>query len=261
MSQPERDDLQAALHDAADAAPPHAIDLDAVLRASRARRRARRTAIAGGAGAIAALLAIGGLVIGLQPGSHTATGGAPAAVESTESADAPPAGEASGPDAESATGSWLPAAADLHRCGEPPAAADAPTPALVVAVTPPAAVVRPGGTAVVSVTVTNAGDVRVEGELWDEPAVAVAKDGVVVSRSLPTGAPASEAIALDPGESATLTGTLAAMRCGPPDAAGSNPSQGPLAPGAYELGVIVGFLPAGGEAVHLVSPFLPLTVG
>jgi hypothetical protein len=259
MSDAERDELHEALRGAADAATPRAIDVDAVLHASRARRRARRSAVVGGAGAVAAVLAVGGLVFGLQQGVGPTSGGAPAAVESAESGEAP-AGQDSAGTPESATG-FLTHPADVIRCGAPAAAtSDAATSALVVAVTPPRAV-APGRAASATVTIANPGGTRIEGELWTMPVIAVVDHGTTVSRSLPADA-AAVPISLEPGESTTVTGAIETTRCSTADAATPGPatSPEPLPAGAYELVAVVGFAPAGGEPMHLVSPLVPLTI-
>ena len=67
MSAPDPNALGDTLKQAADAATPHPVDVDEVLRASRARRRSRRNAVVGGIGAAAVVLVIGGGVMaGLQ---------------------------------------------------------------------------------------------------------------------------------------------------------------------------------------------------
>src|SRR5215207_351514 len=58
--------LRERLHQAADAAAPRPIDVDAVLAASRARRRARRTAALGVTATAAVLLAAGGIAIAVN---------------------------------------------------------------------------------------------------------------------------------------------------------------------------------------------------
>lgn len=257
MSHAEHDELHEALREAADATTPHPIDVDAVLRASRARRRARRTAAAGGVGAAVALLAVGGLVFGMQQGTGPVSGQAPIAVQPTEGEDAAaPDGAAGTP--ESATG-FLTTPADALPCGEPATRADAATSPLVVAVTPPGSV-PPGGSAAVAVTVTNDGAAPVEGELWSTPVVAIFDDGAAVSRSIPAG-DAVLAISLEPGESITVTGSFETVGCiadaATPDSAAA---AVPLPAGAYELGVVVGFLPDRGEPVLLDSPLVPLTI-
>ena len=84
---------------------------------------------------------------------------------------------------------------------------------------------------------------------------------MTVSQS-PAADAASVPISLDPGESTRLPGSFVGTRCTQPDAVtpGPNETPAPLTPGAYELGAVVGFTPAGGEPVHLVSPLVPLTL-
>ncbi len=85
MSAPDPTGLGEDLKRAADAATPRPVDVDAVLAASRSRRRARRTAVVTGAGAVAAVLVVGGLVFGLQrPGGDATTADAPIASESAD---------------------------------------------------------------------------------------------------------------------------------------------------------------------------------
>lgn len=260
MSAPERGHLHQALRSTADAATPRGIDLDVVLRESRARRRARRTAVAGGAGALAAVLAVGGLVVGMRQGFGPASGGGPAAVESAESGDAPSAAERP----EAATGFRLMAPDDVNRCGETVAApTDASTARLALSVTTPAGPVAPGASLSITVTLTNAGDTHLEGEVLGMPSLTIADDGVVVWRPDAVAAePAPVAISLAPGASTTLVGALEAETCGLEDAAApSAPPASPLPAGAYELGAIVAFTPTAGEPALLISPSVPLAVG
>ena len=148
--------LREGLRQAADAAAPRPIDVDAVLAASRGRRRARRTAALGVTATAAVLLAAGGIAIAVNGlGPHAASD---SALTSESAADtAPEAGpEGAGDDA---AGIRLAAPEKVNLCGAPVAAAtDASASGLVVAVEPPAAV-APGATVDVRVSVTNAGAV------------------------------------------------------------------------------------------------------
>ena len=166
--------LRERLHQAADAAAPRSIDVDAVLAASRARRRARRTAALGVTATAAVLLAVGGIAIavnGLGPNAASNS-----ALTSESAGTAPEAGpEGAGDDA---AGTRLAAPEQVNLCGAPVAGAtDASASGLVVAVEPPAAIAR-GATVDVRVTVTNAGPSPVTGELRAAPALAVADDGI-----------------------------------------------------------------------------------
>ena len=263
MSAPDPTGLGDDLKRAADAATPRPVDVDAVLAASRSRRRARRTAVVTGAGAVAAVLVVGGLVFGLQrPGGGATTADAPIASESGESAEiAPEAGQ--GDD----TTSGLPLAApeSVDRCGAavvPHAeAADSP---LAVSVAPPVAPVPPGATASVAVTVTNMGSEVVTGDLSSLPTVTLADADVVVWHSSGTSEAAAMHVTLRPGEAVTLSGVLSALHCtaADDDGTGLPPDLPPLEPGPYAVSATVAFsTPAEGMVLLLPSPMMPVLVG
>ena len=113
MSAPDPTGLGEDLKRAADAASPRPVDVDAVLAASRSRRRAYRTAVVTGAGAVAAVLVVGGLVFGLQrPGGDATTADAPVVSESGSAETAPEI--ASGESADDAAGLRLAAPEALN---------------------------------------------------------------------------------------------------------------------------------------------------
>jgi hypothetical protein len=265
MSAPDPTGLGEDLKRAADAASPRPVDVDAVLAASRSRRRARRTAVVTGAGAVAAVLAVGGLVFGLQrTGGGATTADAPIASESAGSAETAPE-IASGESADDTAGLRLAAPETVNRCGAavvPLAdAADAP---LAVSVVPPIGQVPPGGTAAVTVTVTNTGSEVVTGVLSRVPAITVAEADVVAWHSSGTSEAGATDVSLQPGEAVTLTGMLSAMRCTAADDGGTGlpPDLPPLAPGPYVLSATVAFsTPAEGMVLLLSSPFVPLSIG
>lgn len=247
---------------AADAATPRAVDVDAVLAASRSRRRTRRTAIMSGAGAVAGVLVVGGLVFGLRGGGGSTTADVPIASESDGSAEVSP--EAAQDD-DAASGLRLAAPESVYRCGAAvvPAAETASAP-LVVSVVPPVAPVAPGSAESVAVTVTNAGTEVVTGDLSRVPSVTVADDGVVAWHSSRTSEAGAMHVSLEPGESVTLTGTVSALRCtaADDDGTGLRADLPPLAPGAYTMAAIVAFsTPAEGMVLLLPSPFVPFSVG
>lgn len=261
MSAPDPAGLGEDLKRAADATTPRPIDVDAVLAASRSRRRARRTAIVSGAGAVAAVLAVGGLVFGLRGGVVT-TADAPVTAESPESADVAP--EASRGDG-AASGLMLADPETMNRCGAPvmppPDAAAAP---LTVSIVPPAAPVAPGAAASVEVSVTNTSSEVVTGDLSVAPAVTVAEAGITVWHSSGTSDLGASAVSLAPGESTTLVGELRASRCTADDDAGTGlPGDlPPLAPGGYAMGAVIAYSsPADGSAMLLASQYVPFTVG
>ena len=253
MSGPERNEAMLAreLKAAADASTPRAIDVDQVLGASRAKRRARRTALLGGAGATAAVLAVGALVFGLQGGplDQASTDASPESGAVAESAPevAHDRDASGGPDAG--------AALDMpYRCGAPVASpADAATAPLSVRLVLPANV-EPGTSVAVDVIVTNDGDATVSGTLSGVPGIAVDDDRAVVWHTSAPGGPAT-ALDLAPGESITLPGSFETRRCD----AGDEPLDTaatelpPLSPGSYGVRAVVGFVFASGSPDALVS--------
>lgn len=263
MSAPDPDALGDTLKQAADAATPRPIDVDAVLRASRARRRSRRNAIAGGVGAAAAVLLIGGGVMtGLQ--GFQGLGGpdsaeAPVTLESAESGVSPDDGAA-----EDATGQRLVAPEEVNRCGAPVAVpTDAATSPLAVAVEPPTTLVAPGTTGLALVTVTNTGTDIVDGSIGAVVPLTVADAGITVWHSGPGEDLPPQPISLAPGESTSLDGTFETRSCDESDeVGGSLPTDlPPLAPGGYGLGAVVSFTAPDGAIAYLVSPLAPVEVG
>lgn len=253
MSVPDPNDhgLSGRLKRAADAAAPRPVDVDDVLRRSRAARRTRRTAVVGGVGAVAGVLAVTGLVLGL-PGLRgpTATDGQ-VALESSES---------SGGAAEDAEDPRLLAPHEVNRCGAPVApATDAATSPLVVTVEAPAAPVPPGSSNPVTVTVTNVGAGAVTGGIDLDAPLTVADSGITVSLPGPVPDLPPLAIALAPGESAELQGSFETRSC---DAAADGSTLAPvLGPGDYALSAVVSYTAPDGEISYLVSPLAPFTVG
>lgn len=260
MSADDPNGIRGGLKRAADGAAPRAIDLDAVLTASRARRRARRTAVVGAGSAAAALLAMGGLVMGLQGTGLLGTTGSSS--DSASIAESPMEAREDSADGFAAE-SMLAPAEKVNPCGAPIAeATDAAGGSLSVAVEPVAAV-APGGVGSALVTVTNPGPATVEGEVRVAPALTIADDGVTVWHSNGAVPPETTAVTLAPGESIQLEGLIEAVACTAADeAAGAfPPGLPPLAPGAYGVTAVVVFLAEGTGAVeYLVAPLTPLTV-
>ncbi|WP_022893161.1 hypothetical protein [Agromyces subbeticus] len=270
MSAPERngagDRIGEQLSASADAATQRPIDVDAVLAASRARRRSRRGAILGGTAAAAVVLGLGGAVLGLSLGvggigvSTTAGDGA---LSEAPAADTMP--EAGSESAEGdALGFALVPPELANRCGEPVTAPpDAGAVPLTVAVTAPQAV-EAGASATAIVTVTNTSDAAVSGQIRLAPALTVAEAGVTVWHSSGEADPLSRSIELAPGASIELTGDFEARRCGEgDDRRTSLPADLPaLSPGAYGMAAIVVFTDVahGGAVDHLVSPLAAVDV-
>lgn len=273
MSAPDQERLRAELRAAAERSAGASIDLDTVLDESRRARRRRRNGIAGGATAVAALVAAIGLtgaLSGIQ-GPVATTADAPAfdaPAPITESAPADGDREAADGDREAAVAPRdgveagelaLGSLAQLNRCGEPAVpATDASASALRVEVDV-AGVLVPGGGSTAEVTVVNSGDTAVEGALSATPSLAVVEEGGVVWVTNDAVSTAMEPIDLAPGESAQLTAAVEARVC---SAHGGGRLPDALAPGEYGVSASVVFVPAGdaSRALVLVSPLAPLTV-
>lgn len=251
MSAPDQGRLRDELRRAADASSPPEIDVDAVVRASRVSRRRRRSAVAGGTAAVAALLGTAGLVAGLAGlagGPATTTADAPIAASAPELAPTdgeltetgPTGSERADAGQESAVAPRdEPSPGDValgrldarNRCGAPvvPATDSSQSP-LSVTVRPDGRV-SAGSTGQATVTVTNTGDLAVDGVLRTAPSIAVADaEGIVVGlRPDAAALPASRTIGLGPGESVELRADIEAVHC----LSGRAPSA--LAPGGYWL--------------------------
>ncbi|GAA1748739.1 hypothetical protein [Agromyces humatus] len=256
MSERDRNEatLAGELHAAADAPTPRAIDIDAMLGASRAKRRARRTAVIGGAGALAAVLAVGGLVFGMQGGGMLGATTADSTPESGSVAESAPDvaddGDESGPvDAQSTL--------DMPYCGAPvDSTTDAATAPLSVRLVLPETV-EPGTSVDVDVIVTNDGDATVSGTIRGAPGIEIDDDRVLVWHSSdPAGL--ATTLELAPGEALRLPGSLETRRCRfgdeplDPTAMADLP---PLTSGSYGARAVVGFDAFdSGSRVMLVSP-------
>jgi hypothetical protein len=264
MSAPDPTGLGEDLKRAADAATPRPVDVDAVLAASRSRRRARRTAVVTGAGAVAAVLVVGGLVFGLQrPGGGATTADAPVVSESAGSAETAPE-IAGGESADDAAGIRLAAPEALNSCGAPVVeATDAAGSPLAATVAVPDGAVPPGATRPVTVTVTNPGTEPVTGALSSVPAITVADGGVTVWHTSGTSDPGSRPVALAPGESLTLTGEVTASRCDAEDEQGGPlPADlPPLGSGHHAIGAVLWFTSADGTVSYVMAPYTSFTVG
>lgn len=260
MSAPDPNTIGDTLKRAADAATPSSIDVDEVLRRSRARRRARRTAVLSTTGAVAAVLAVGGLVLGLQRVGGPTTADAPA-MEAAESADVATDSAAGGADD---AGQRLMAPEDVNRCGVAVAeATDAAASPLTVSVDAPAAPVRPGTSGPVTVTVTNSGTDSVTGAIHIDAPLTVAESGITVWNDGPVLDVGVLTIELAPGESATLPGAFETRSCAPAVEGDTAPSAlaPPLEPGDYGLSAIVTFTASDGAISYLISPLASFTVG
>ncbi|ANJ27597.1 hypothetical protein [Agromyces aureus] len=266
--------LSEALARDADAAAGRPVDLDAVLRGSRDRRRQRRRTLVTATASVAGLLVVGALAFGvgsMTPNLATTAGSSAEDAPVSESADGLD-GSSAGPEAvaprdgEQFGDDLLVVGADsLNRCGAPIApATDAAAAPVSIVLVAPAGPVAPGAEGVVRVRLVNEGTTTVEGSVRPAPAVTVSDAGTTVWHpSLAVGEP-SVPVRLAPGEQLELEARFAAASCTAADerAGAVMADLPPLDPGAYELSAVVPFVAAPGSTpVLIVSPTVPVTVG
>jgi hypothetical protein len=259
---PTESELRKQFHDDE---PSGSIDLDAVLRRSRARRRPR-VAVA----AIISSLAVVGIVVPVSislAATHTTT----SVLRAGSGASAPDS--AAGPvrlGGETTSGSEgiKRAPADkINLCGG--ALAD-PAPAddgLVLTVQAVDAAAGARGIPV-TVTLTNTGAQRVTGSLSPFPALTLSRDGVVLWHSNGPVPMLAQEIDLAPGAGTTFQTTFEPVVCGVEDDTQESfradlPAAGA---GEYRLSAALDFNPGtgdaagGGSAVLITGPTSPVTL-
>jgi len=256
---PDEDELRRRLRDDE---PVGSIDLDAVLRRSRARRRPRVAAAA-----LVSSLAVLGIVVPVSislasPGAGTLSAGS--AASSPDFGEAPDAaqGGATGPHFIKR------APADkINLCTGTLAFVAPADDGLALTVQPVDA--QAGARDIpVTVTLSNNGTQRVTGSISPFPALTLSRDGVVLWHSNGPVPSLAQEIDLSPGASTTLTGTLQPVSCGvQDDSQESFRTDLPnLAPGQYQLSAALDFSPtesgaAGHDAAVLVTgPTSPVTL-
>jgi hypothetical protein len=111
-----------------------------------------------------------------------------------------------------------------------------------------------GGTAILEgvVTLLNAGDSDIYAEVLGQPIVALARDGVTVSRTEGEPGTGTIAVTLAPGESLDIDATLAAVACATGVTSGS-PAGSPLTAGDYDIAAAVLVSQDGAEAIEIVG--------
>lgn len=236
--------------------PGGTIDVDAVIRRSRARRRPRAILAASASTLAAAAIVVPLTLVGIGSISPT-------------NPDATLAGGA----AESATDSGLAepdAAIDrapvsrVNLCEGELTQLDTPESGLAIAL--PATVAEAGPEPVdIVVTLVNTSDTELRGSVIGTAALTVSEDGMVVWHSNGPSADASErrAFTLAPGESTTFPAQVELVRCAIEDDEGDEfrSELPPLEPGDYTLTALLEIeLGADAEPVLVGSAATPIRV-
>jgi hypothetical protein len=220
------------------------IDLDSVLRRTRARRRPRVVA-ASTLGAFALAGVLTPVVLFSLPSAQ------PSTLISAEDADGSPVAPESGDTAFTA----LPAAATLNACAAP--VADIPSGGGLVLEIAPLSAGAGEERIPVAVTLRNDGTDRVVGVTGNAPVVTLAGEGIVLWHSHRASDLVGVTVDLDPGESMSYSAEFDAVTCGPQDDAdGFREDLPPVAPGSYALTAALDFYPddGTGAAVLVTGP-------
>jgi len=257
---PSEDELREQFHREN---PGGAIDLDAVLRRSRARRRPRVAAAA-----IVSSLAVLGVVVPVSisvASSTTSTLSAGSAASASDDGKAPEAagaGRPSGPGGVAQINIQ-----GLNPCG---AALTTPAPAadgLVLTVQPVDAAAS-DREILVTVTLSNTGAAEVAGSLSPFPTLALSRDGLVLWHSNGPVPSIAQQIDLAPGASTTFTTTFEPVVCAAEDdgPSGFRSDLPAVGPGDYQLSAVINFSPqtagadGGAGAVVVSGPTSPVTL-
>ena len=257
---PTESELRRQFHDD----QPHgSIDLDAVLRRSRARRRPRVAAVAvvSSLAALAIVVPVSISVASQQTGTFSA-GSAASAPDSAKAPEALRGGSAPG-----SGGVRLAPAERINLCTETLATVAPAADGLVLTVQPVdgAAGARD---IPVTVTLTNTGAQRVTGSLSPFPTLTLSRDGVVLWHSNGAVPSLAQEIDLAPGASTAFSTTFDPLVCGADDDAQPSfradlPEAGP---GLYQLSAALDVSPmesdaaGSGGAVLVTGPTSPVTL-
>jgi len=234
--------------------PRGEIDVDAVIRRARARRRPR--VVLAGAGSVLAIAAIAvpAVLVTSFPGagadatSLTSAGGAAADEPAPESATDGAAGT------QAYDSVQREAAGTLNACGEPVAEETPAESGLVISVAPVDATATDRGIPV-TVTLTNAGEERVTGTTGARPTVTFAGDGVVLWHTNGPEDLVARVVDLAPGQSMSYSTTFEPVVCGPADdaAEGFRPDLPAAGPGRYALSAAIDVAGEDGSTTELVT--------
>jgi len=273
---PTESELRRQFHDDE---PGGSIDLDAVLRRSRARRRPRVIAAA-----VVSSLAVIGIVVPVSisiAGTRSATSlfdaGAASAPRSAPQSSGGPVhlggestngSDASGSGASGAGGSIKRAPADKINLCTGAVATPAPADDGLVLTVAPVDAAASARDIPVTVTLTNTGTQRVTGSLSPFPALTLSRDGIVLWHSNGPVPSLAQEIDLAPGATTSFDTTFQPVVCGVTDDEQESFRTGlPAAgPGSYQLSAALDMTPATADAngqiaaVLVTGPTSPVTL-
>lgn len=255
-------ELREQLHREGDA--PGSIDLDAVLRRARARRRPRVVAVAVGS-SLAALAIVVPLSVGLalgQSGVSSASSGS-LAVGSTADPDGDTSGQkAAAPEAGGPAVDGGAAAQKVNLCTGALAELAPAANGLTVTVEPVTASASQRDIPV-TVTLLNGGATEFVGSASPFPEITLSRGGVVLWHSNGTVPSLAREIDLAPGASMTFSTTFEPLRCGVPDDERDSfrPDLPAVGPGHYELSAVLDVRATDGSTVRVSGSTTEVTLG
>lgn len=241
---------------------PDAIDLDAVLRRSRARRRPQVVAVA----VVSSLAALAIIVpvsvsVGLGPtGMFSASSGSSVSAGDASGQKAPE----SGPDAVGGAaggGIDLAPAQKVNLCGGTLAELAPASNGLLLTVAPVAAVASDRSIPA-TVTLTNTGTTAFSGSASPFPAVTFSRDGVVLWHSNGAVPSLAQVIELAPGASLTFSTTFEPVVCGVADDERTSfrPDLPAAGPGSYGLSAVLEVTTNDGGSIVVSGPVAAATL-
>ncbi|CAN5378777.1 hypothetical protein BH09ACT4_BH09ACT4_19320 [soil metagenome] len=231
--------------------PQGQIDVDAVLRRVRARRRPR-IVLAGAASVLAiAAIAVPAALASYSPGASQDT-----ALVAADGAAAPEAASGGGDTAGGAGDAQFSrqAADKVNLCTAPVAEIPLAENGLVITVEPITAHASQPSIPV-TVTLTNSGPNNIFGTTGGRPTLTLSADGITIWHTNGPQDMIARIVDLGPGESMTYETTFEPKRCGTQDEAGESFRDGLPAAGAgeYQLSAAIDVSHDDGSAIDLVT--------
>lgn len=225
--------------------PRGEIDVDAVLRRARARRRPR--VLLAGAGGV---LAVAGIAVPATLSSSVLAGGD---TSGGQAADAPYL-ESEQDAAGTGETALRPGAQSLDRCMSPVTEIAPAASGLLVTVAPVSASAADRDIPV-TVTLTNAGDERITGTTGARPSLTLAQDGITLWHTNGPEDLSARVVDLAPGQSMSYPASFDPVRCDTAaEQAGEFPADlPPLAPGTYRLSAVIPVTSDDGMVIEIVG--------